>query len=64
MIKFRTFKPFTEYDNQHRQVVYSATLQVNEWLEDNPDVEIVSWQTTAVGKEHELYITIQYKENQ
>jgi hypothetical protein len=62
MIKFRTFKPYTEYDNQHRQVIYSATVQVNEWLKENPDVEIISWQTTAVGTSNELYITIQYKE--
>jgi hypothetical protein len=61
MIRFLTFKPYTEYDNQHRQVVYSATCQVNEWLEENPDVEIISWQTTAVGAESKLCITIQYK---
>ena len=59
MIRFKTFKPYTEYGH----VVGSATVQVNDWLEENPDVEIISWQTTAVGKEHELHITIQYKEN-
>lgn len=62
MIKFRTFKPYIECDRDGHKVVYSATIQVNEWLEENPDVEIISWQTTAVGKEHELCITIQYKE--
>jgi hypothetical protein len=62
MIKFRTFKPYTEYDNQHRQVVYSATVQVNDWLAEKPDVEIINWQTTAVGSHSELCITIQYKE--
>jgi hypothetical protein len=62
MIKFRTFKPYTEYDNHHRQVVYSATVQVNDWLAENPDVEIINWQTTAVGDRSELCITIQYKE--
>ena len=64
MIKFRTFSPYTEYDNQRRHIEYSATAQVNEWLAENPDVEIISWQTTAVGNKQELYITIQYKENQ
>ena len=62
MIRFRTFKPYTEYDNHHRQVVYSATVQVNEWLKENPDVEIISWQATPIGNPSELCITIQYKE--
>jgi hypothetical protein len=62
MMRFKTFKPYTEYD-QHRQVVYSATAQVNYWLEANPGVEIISWQATPVGDHSELYITIQYKEN-
>ena len=60
MIRFKTFKPYTEYGH----VVDSATVQVNDWLEQNPDVEIISWQVTAVGNEPELHITIQYKENQ
>ena len=64
MIKFRTFKPYTEYDCNGHKVVYSTTIQVNEWLEESPEVEILSWQTTAVGKEHELWITVQYKEKQ
>ena len=68
MIKFKTFSPRVEYEqvgNYGRSTLHiSATTQVNDWLEDNPDVEIISWHTTAVGKEHELWITIQYKENQ
>ena len=66
MIRFRTFSPRAEYEqvgNYGRSTLHiSATTQFNDWLEDNPDVEIISWQTTAVGKEHELWITIQYKE--
>ena len=62
MIKFKTFKPYTEYDRDGYKVAYSATVQVNDWLAENPDVEIISWQTTAVGTSNELYITIQYKE--
>jgi hypothetical protein len=62
MIRFRTFKPYNEYDRNGHKVVYSTTIQVNEWLEENPEVEILSWQTTAVGDHSELYITIQYKE--
>ena len=67
MIKFRTFSPRVEYESagnySRSSVRVSATVQVNDWLEENPDVEIISWNTTAVGKEHELWITIQYKEN-
>lgn len=64
MVKFRTFKPHTDYDCHGHKVIYSATLQLNEWLEENPDVEIISWQTTAVGEgDYALWITIQYKED-
>lgn len=61
-IKFKTFAPYWEYENNYRNVCRSAATQVNDWLEENPKVEIISWQTTAVGDHHELYITIQYKE--
>ena len=53
MIKFKTFNPYG----------VSATVALNDWLAKNPNVEIISWQTTAVGDHCELYITIQYKEN-
>jgi hypothetical protein len=61
MTRFITFKSYTEYD-QHRQVVYTATAQVNYWLEANPDIEIISWQATPVGSPSELCITVQYNE--
>lgn len=65
MIKFKTFKPYIEYDDNERKLLYPATFQLNEWLEENPNIEIISWQTTAVGshEDYELCITIQYKEN-
>lgn len=66
MIRFKTFSPRVEYEqvgNYSKSAFHvSATVQVNDWLEENPDVEIISWNTTAVGKEQELWITIQYKE--
>lgn len=63
MIKFKTFNPHTEYDGNGHRIVFSATTKVNEWLEENSEVEIISWQATPVGDRSELYITIQYKEN-
>ena len=42
MIRFITFKPYTEYDGNGRRIVYSATIQVNEWIQENPDVVIIS----------------------
>ena len=64
MIRFKTFYPSADYDNNNRRVLYSATYKLNEWVAENPEVEIISWNTTAVGTDHELWITIQYKENQ
>jgi hypothetical protein len=62
MIKFRTFKPYTDYDGNGHRIVYSATIQINEWLEEKPDVEIISWQATPILAENGLCITVQYKE--
>ena len=62
MTRFITFKPYTEYDGNGRRIVYSATLQTNEWIRENPDVVIISWQTTPILAENDLCITIQYEE--
>ena len=62
--KFITFKPEWEYNARHGcQVCKSPAYQINEWLNSVPGIEVLSWQATAVGKDNELYITIQYKEN-
>lgn len=58
--KFKTFMPC--YGGVYGGVVKDTATVLNEWLEENPDVEIISWQTTPVGAENELYITIQYRE--
>ena len=63
MIKFKTFNPYEESDYYRGKCYISATTVLNNWLEKNPNVEIISWQTTPVGDHNELYITIQYKEN-
>jgi len=61
-IKFKTFHPYLVYKGTHNDR-YNAADHLNQWLEENPNVEIISWQTTPVGTINELYITIQYKEN-
>ena len=62
--KFITFRPDREYDDHgHSNVYIGATTQLNDWLEANPNIEIIRWQATPVGDHNELYITIQYKEN-
>ena len=64
-IKFKTFKPSWEYDGRGiGNVCIAATTQLNNWLEANPNVELISWQATPVGDHNELYITIQYKERE
>ena len=61
-IKFRTFRPYWEYDGNGRGNVHiSADIQINDWLKENPNIEVISWQATPVGDHNELYITIQYK---
>lgn len=60
-IKFKTFQPV--YGGVYSVVVKNAATVLNEWIEENPNVEIISWQTTPVGTTDEIYITIQYKEN-
>lgn len=55
MIKFITFYPSLCNG--------TATTQLNQWIEEHPEIEVISWQTTPGGAHNELYITIQYKEN-
>jgi hypothetical protein len=63
MIKFRTFNPYEERDYCRGNYIVSATTALNRWLEENPKVEVISWQTTPVGTTNELYITVQYRED-
>ncbi len=62
--KFKTFAPYWEHQQYRGNIYRSATYALNEWLEENPNAEIISWQTTAVGlgRDNDLYITIQYTE--
>ncbi len=61
--KFITFRPIWEYRG-NRNVYISPEVQINDWLTENPGIEIISWQTCAVGSTGELYITIQYREQE
>lgn len=61
--KFITFRPMWEYCG-NCNVCISPEVQINDWLKENPNVEVISWQTCAVGSTGELYITIQYRELQ
>jgi hypothetical protein len=62
MTKFKTFNPYTEQDYYHGKFTVSATTALNNWLKENPNVEIICWQVCPVGDHNELYITIQYRE--
>lgn len=64
-IKFKIFRPMWEYQQRGPSscnVCISPDIQLNEWLAENPKVEIINWQATPVGTSNELYITIQYRE--
>ena len=60
-IKFITFRPV--YGGIYGAVVKDATTVLNEWLQENPKIEIINWQTLPTRELDEFYITIQYKEN-
>ena len=59
-IKFKTFESYKSTIERSKSC--SAAEYLNEWLEENPNVEIINWQTTPIGTTNELYITIQYRE--
>ena len=61
-IKFKTFNPYRTHCDPIRS--YTAAEALNKWLEENPNVEVLSWQACPVGTTNELYITIQYRERE
>jgi hypothetical protein len=61
-IKFKTFHSYRYTDKVRGGCTRNAADHLNEWLEENPKVEVISWQATPVGTTNELYITIQYRE--
>ncbi len=64
MTKFITFRTEWEYDDRRRvNTSRDATLQLNEWLKENPKVEIINWRPFHVGTGTDYNITVQYKEN-
>ena len=42
--------------------VYDAASVLNKWLEENPGVEIVSWQCLRMSRSNYIKIVIQYRE--
>jgi hypothetical protein len=56
-----TFEPKYEWDGCNT-ICKNATSQLNEWLEEHPNVEIINWRSFAAGTAAGYYITIQYKE--
>jgi hypothetical protein len=59
--KFITFRPVWEYQG-NCNVCINPEVQINDWLKENQNLEIIHWQATTVGDHNELYITIQYRE--
>ena len=61
--KFKTFRPYIGYLDNGFKTCYSSADALNQWLEENPKAEIISWQATAVAAmENDVYITVQYRE--
>ena len=61
-IKFKTFEPTCTFVGTHNER-RSAVVNLNNWLEANPGVDLISWQATPVGQSNDLYIVVQYMEN-
>ena len=55
--KFRIFRPCMK-DGR----VYNAVNVLNEWLEENPSVEIVHWQCVKMSERNDIQIVVQYRE--
>lgn len=58
------FKHFTSdrYSVHDQQVWRSADVLANDWLKENPTLEVVNWQAVNTGKDNQLCIVIEYKE--
>ena len=60
MIRFRTFIPYWKESSRGRCYI-DPTLQLNDWLKENPNVEVIEWKAYGVGTSTDYNITIQYK---
>lgn len=58
-IRFVSFESGYEMDHGCKCYI-SAYMRANKWLENHPKVEVISWQTTALGVH--LCITLEYRE--
>lgn len=55
--KFKIFRPYEE-----NGCIYNAANILNEWVEENPNVEILSWQCVKMSERNDIQIVIQYRE--
>ena len=65
-VKFKVFRPIWEYRRNgpsSGNVSIGPDIQLNDWLAENPNIEIVSWQAVPIGTTNELYMVVQYEEN-
>ena len=59
--KFIQFTSEYEYiDGANRFV--SASIRFNDWLAENPNVEVLSWQACPTGEDNQLTIVAKYRE--
>ena len=61
-LRFRTFKPWQEERAHRHIIVHNPTDDLNDWLEQNPNIEIVDWKVIQAGNAYEYFITVSYIE--
>lgn len=60
-LRFKTFKPWT--DRTYRgSILHNPTDDLNTWLEENSNIEIIDWKVIQAGDAYEYFIVVSYIE--
>lgn len=60
-LRFKTFKSWTDRTSIG-SIIHNPTDDLNIWLEENPNIEIIDWKVIQAGNAYEYFIVVSYIE--
>lgn len=60
-LRFKTFKPWIDRTGRIH-IIHNPTDDLNKWLEENSNIEIIDWKVIQAGDAYEYFIIVSYIE--